>query len=77
MRILVVIRHFYPRIGGGEIVLRQLFTALAKRGHKIYVVTSKLENTPEYEEIDGLHIYRPYSSGTSFIKVVYFSIKLV
>lgn len=77
MRILVVGRYWYPRLGGGERVLSQIFSALAKKGHKIYVVTSQPENVPEYEEIDGMQIYRPYSGGTSLIKAVCFSIKLV
>lgn len=77
MKILVVSRYWYPRSGGGELVLQQQFTALAKRGHRIYVVTSRLENTPEYEEVDGLQICRPYSSGTSFSGAVFFAIRLV
>jgi hypothetical protein len=76
MRILVLVRRFYPYVGGGEIVLRQIFTNLAMRGHTIYIVTSRLENTPEYEEMDGLQIYRPYSSGTSLTHAVFFLAKL-
>jgi glycosyltransferase involved in cell wall biosynthesis len=76
MKILFVARYMYPPIGGG-MVIQQIFAALAKRGHKIYVVTSRSENAPEYEEIDGLQVYRPYSCGTSFVKAVLFAIKLV
>jgi glycosyltransferase involved in cell wall biosynthesis len=70
MRILIVSRYFYPHLGGGEIVLRQVFSALAKRGYKSYVITSRLENTPEYEEIDGLQIYRPFGG-------IFFAVRLL
>jgi glycosyltransferase involved in cell wall biosynthesis len=82
MKILIIGRDFigqdvYPIAGGGEIILRQIFGALAKKGHEIYVITTRLEKMPDYEEIDGLQIYRPFSRGTSLIKGVLFSIKLV
>lgn len=79
MNILVVSRWWHPRLGGGELVLMQQFSSLAKRGHKVYVVTSQWENAPEYEELEGMQIYRPHASGssTSFLGAVFFAVRLV
>lgn len=63
MRILVVTEFFYPQLaGGGEIVLWNICSSLAKRGHEIYVVTSKVEGFPEFEVVNNIKIYRPFFS---------------
>lgn len=86
MRILVVTEFFYPRlVGGGEIVLWNICNSLAKRGHEIYVVTSKVEGSPEFEVVNSIKIYRPFFSFDtcenslsirSIIKRLFFGIKL-
>ncbi len=51
--------EFPPRIVGG--ISRHCFglaKAIAKRGHEIHVITLDFPNTPQYEEIDGVKIYR-------------------
>ncbi|MBI5680681.1 MAG: glycosyltransferase family 4 protein [Methanobacterium sp.] len=60
MKILVVCEVFYPRLAGGQIVLWNLLNALALKGHKIYVVTGRIPDTVSNEEINGIHIFRPY-----------------
>ena len=77
MNLLVISEYFYPRLAGGELSLWALCTALASRGYKISVITSRVENTEEYEVIHGIEIYRPFPSDiNSIIKRIYFSIKL-
>jgi len=86
MKILVVTESFYPQlIGGGEIVLWNICNSLAKKGHEIYVVTSKVGDSPEFEVVNNIKIYRPFSSFNlrenplsikSIVKRLIFGIKL-
>ena len=76
MKILFVSEHFYPKLAGGELSLWRLCNELVSREHKISVITSKTENTKEHEFINGIEIYRPFSSGNSIIKRIWFLIKL-
>lgn len=76
MRILIVSEYFYPRLAGAELSLWRLCNGLISRGHKISVITSKMENTEERDIINGIEIYRPFSSGNSIIKRILFLIKL-
>jgi len=76
MNVLVVSEYFYPRLAGGEIALWQLCTALSQKGHKIHVVTSRMNNTSEYEVKEGMYIYRPFPSGRSLLARTIFMLKL-
>lgn len=76
MNILLVSRYFYPRLGGGEIVLWQILGGLARQGHRVCVITSKVDNCPEHEKINGIEIYRPFDGAGSLAKGFIFSIKL-
>jgi glycosyltransferase involved in cell wall biosynthesis len=59
MRILFVLEHFYPYVGGAEQLFWVLSTSLAKAGHEVAVVTTLFrEGLPEEEEIEGIQIYR-------------------
>lgn len=62
MNILVVSEYFYPRLGGGEIVLWNVANTLLKRGHRIQVVTSRMANTVDHEIIGGIEVFRPFPS---------------
>lgn len=64
MNILYVSEYFYPRLAGGEIVSWQYCTSLASRGHKIHIITSRLQDTAKYEVLDGMEIYRPLQSAS-------------
>ncbi len=55
---LAMVNAFYhPYIGGSEKHMYELSRRLAKK-HNVVVITSRLEDTPEYEEIDGVKIHR-------------------
>ncbi len=59
MKILFVLEHFYPYIGGAEKLFYILTTALAKEGHKIVVVTTQFDKQLPKEEIhQGVKIIR-------------------
>jgi glycosyltransferase involved in cell wall biosynthesis len=76
MKILVVTRYFYPRLGGGEIVLWQILRGLAQKGHQTYVITSKFNNAPDYEINNGIEIHRPFNGDGSTANGLNFSLKL-
>ena len=49
----------YPPIGGGGAnVAHPLAAALVTRGHSVDVVTSGMDDLPEYEVIDGVRVHR-------------------
>jgi glycosyltransferase involved in cell wall biosynthesis len=59
LRILLVTQRFRPLIGGAESVLWELAREFARQGHKITVVTARLElNWPMQERTDDVEIIR-------------------
>ena len=58
MNVLFVTDLFYPYIGGGEILIKILAEALAKEGHKVSIITSRLPGTEKEERYDNLTIKR-------------------
>ena len=58
MRILQIAQWYPPIIGGVERHVRNLSTTLASRGHQVAVVALWQSGLPEYEERDGVRIYR-------------------
>ena len=58
MRILFVIEYYPPHIGGVEVVFENLCRGLAKRGHSVTIITSKLEHTKSLEVVDKVNIHR-------------------
>ena len=48
MRILQVIPYFTPKRGGSVSVARNLSTQLARRGHRVTILTSDFELDPDY-----------------------------
>ncbi len=63
MNILIVSELFYPELRGGEIVLWRVAKGLAGKGHRVRVLTSKLDDNPDVEEISGVEIHRPCKVG--------------
>jgi len=57
MKILHVNPFYYPYLGGTEKYLYDLCKRLSKR-NSVSVITSRLRNTPEVEEINGTKVYR-------------------
>jgi glycosyltransferase involved in cell wall biosynthesis len=57
-KILMIISHYYPLLGGAEVQAQRLAINLAKKGIKVFVLTRRFEKLPEYEEIEGISVYR-------------------
>ena len=63
-RILFVLEHFYPYIGGAEKLFYQLSTELVKKGCQVTVLTTRFANDLAKEEIhQGVKIIRITSSN--------------
>jgi glycosyltransferase involved in cell wall biosynthesis len=58
MRILMVSQFFPPLLGGEERYVAHLSSQLAARGHQVSVATMWSEGLPDYEEDQGVRIYR-------------------
>ncbi len=55
---LAMVNAFYhPYIGGSEKHMYELSQRLARK-HEVVVITSRLEDTPEYEELNNVKIHR-------------------
>jgi len=59
MKILFVLEHFYPYLGGAEHLFWTLAKALVQRGCKVAVVTTRFrKDLPRKEQLEGIDIYR-------------------
>jgi glycosyltransferase involved in cell wall biosynthesis len=58
MRILLLAQFYPPLIGGIERHVHSLGQALVARGHQVAVATLWHKNMPEYEEENGVRVYR-------------------
>ncbi|MGQ9781652.1 MAG: glycosyltransferase family 4 protein, partial [Nitrososphaeria archaeon] len=58
MKILLCPEYFYPHIGGGEVWSFNVAKLLAKKGHKVSVLTYKQPCYTKDEWVDGVHIKR-------------------
>ncbi|WP_440059998.1 glycosyltransferase family 4 protein [Thermogladius sp. 4427co] len=60
MKIVHVIHHYWPIVGGIENVVKALAEGMAKLGHEVHVITSTYgaENRPREEVINGVYIHR-------------------
>lgn len=64
MRILLISEYFYPKeMGGGEKSAFLLAKTLVKRNAAVSVLTSHFKDLKEYEEIEGIKIYRKFKTG--------------
>ncbi|MCD6403112.1 MAG: glycosyltransferase, partial [Candidatus Aenigmarchaeota archaeon] len=52
MKIMIVSDLAYPHIGGAESYVINLGSRLAKRGHEVYLLTSKIKESPMEEEYE-------------------------
>jgi len=58
--------YYPPEVGGLESHVHFLCRALAERGHRVDVVTSRsIGTTPRYEVRDGVHVWRTWFPGRS------------
>jgi glycosyltransferase involved in cell wall biosynthesis len=58
-KVLFVLEHFYPYIGGVETLFLSLTTALVGQGNEVKVITTKHDSSlPTYELINGVEVER-------------------
>lgn len=58
MKICMVLEFFVPHYnGGGEHRYHEIAKRLVQRGHTVDLLTMKISNIPEYENIDGINVY--------------------
>lgn len=83
MRILIALTYYRPHTSGLTIYTERLAKALAKRGHKVTVLTSHYEKGLPYEEVvDGVRVVRfpvlfRVSKGVISASIGYLATKLV
>jgi len=59
MKILFVVEHFYPYVGGAEELFLNLTVSLAEAGHEVSVVTTRFDDSVKKSEIyNGVKITR-------------------
>ncbi len=59
MRILFVLEHYHPYIGGAETLFRDLTRELARLGHAVTVVTTRFDPLlPAQEVLEGVTVHR-------------------
>lgn len=59
MRILFILTYYRPHVSGLTIYVERLAKALAARGHRVTVLTSRYSPTLPYEEVvDGVRVVR-------------------
>ncbi len=58
LRVCMLDPLFIPYPGGAEKVVYEIGKRLAKKGHEITVLTSRLPKTAPTEEMDGIHVIR-------------------
>ena len=59
MNVLLVLTYYHPHVSGLTIYAQRLATALAKRGHRVTVLTSRYDPAlPAEEVIDGVRVVR-------------------
>lgn len=72
MKILFLVRLYYPHVGGVEKHVASLSSRLSSRGHKVTVLTTKYKSSlASREKIDGVKIIRFTQPNIKFIGLVY------
>ena len=59
MNVLLVLTYYHPHVSGLTIYVKRLATALAERGHRVTVLTSRYDDQlPREEVVDGVRVVR-------------------
>jgi glycosyltransferase involved in cell wall biosynthesis len=67
MKILFVCENYIPHLGGVEVVIKNLAENYVKLGHKVTILTHRIENTPLEEIIGGVKVIRVHSFGSRYL----------
>jgi D-inositol-3-phosphate glycosyltransferase len=67
MNILFVLENYLPHIGGVEILFMNLAERLVKKGHDVSIVTHRMKNSLNYEQINGVKVYRVGCLGSRYL----------
>jgi glycosyltransferase involved in cell wall biosynthesis len=59
VKICLISTDFPPTLGGVASHAYELSQALSKLGHQVYVISSRMPNTPEQEMMGLVEVYRP------------------
>ena len=78
--LLMIIGLFYPFVGGAEKECQKLSRRLMEKGISVSVLTQHYDGLPEYEEIEGIPVYRKIKGWhlfeiTYMLSVLYFLLK--
>jgi len=73
MKIVHVVHHYWPVVGGIENVVRALAEGMTKLGHEVHVVTSTFnaEGRPREEVINEVYVHRVRSLRLSYPDLTY------
>jgi len=76
MRLVYVLEYYYPNIGGVETLFKSLIESLAKEGHQITIITSRINsNSPLKEKQGNIEIARmPFNNRYLFTFLGFFYI---
>lgn len=58
MKIVYVLEHYYPHVGGVEVFFQHLAEGVAAQGHDVFVITSKEKETKKFELLSGVQVHR-------------------
>jgi glycosyltransferase involved in cell wall biosynthesis len=70
----MVVGQYYPIAGGTEMECRKLASGLARQGVGVTVLTQHCAGLPDYEEIDGIPVYRTMQGGHLYEYTYMFSV---
>jgi len=58
MKILMIIAEYYPVVGGAQKECRNQAEMFCKKGINVMILTQYIKGLPEYEEINGIPVFR-------------------
>jgi len=70
----MLLERFYPVMGGTELQAQRLAEEIARNGHEVFILTSKLKHLAGYEKTGGIEIYRTNAAGKGMISSINFLI---
>jgi len=73
MKIIHVVHHYWPVVGGIENVVKALAEGMVKLGHEVHVVASRYgaEGRPREEVVNGVHVHRVKSVRLGYPDLTY------